>query len=81
MIKNYSSTLESRYAAGLQALHGYARKQGTPVHGNEETLLIDILADLRHWAARYPDIDFDSCMRMAEEHYIVEREEEERNWL
>ena len=37
-----------------------------------ETTLIDILADMRHWASRCENVDWDRCNRIARGHFQEE---------
>ena len=40
--------------------------------GDEETAVIDILTDLRHYCDHYA-VEFNRCLRMSESHFEVER--------
>ena len=64
-------TNEERAVRAVTAL-----KQYMDADFDEPTNIIDLLADLMHYAAQQ-DIDFDQCLETAEIHFNTETEEED----
>jgi predicted MarR family transcription regulator len=56
-------TNEERAEQGHQAVEEYA--------GTKEECLIDLLANLRHWA-KANDVDFNACNHVADNHFQEE---------
>jgi hypothetical protein len=70
-------TNERRAAWAAQTLLQYAisKEGGEELYDDPETVLTDLLCDLRHYADR-ESIDFKTCLDRAEMHYDAEVEEE-----
>ncbi len=73
-------TSEQRAAWAAKALLQYAidKEGGEELYDEAELVLSDLLADLRHYAAR-ESIDFKTCIDRAEMHYDAEVAEESGN--
>jgi hypothetical protein len=70
-------TNEQRAGWAAHALLQYAtgKEGGEELYDDPETVLTDLLSDLRHYAGR-ETIDFKTCLDRAEMHYDAEVEEE-----